>query len=251
MYRRRLAWGVCTASFSSPSCSTTSYQEILRVRDLQKPQAVKHQLLTVPPALLTFRGLWDSKTICLVVSAVGILPVLTIPALVAPPFADIPAVNVIAIGTTSRVAEVPALGVAMAVPVPALPVPIGVTVATAPLAVMLRIVVATAALPAARGLAVPTVPAVAVALPNGAATSASTAATARSAAGAADAFPISGAGVGTVVVVAVALHPDAGKGGNAAQSPGAAETRDAFRRRGGCDGAGGVCSVLLCRTCRY
>lgn len=138
----------------------------------------------------------------------------------------------------------------MAVPVSALPVPISVTVATTSLSVVLHVVVATAALSSARDLIVPTVPVVAVAFPNNATATTSAAATTRSAAGTADAFPITGTGV-CAAVVAVALHPDAGKGGNAAQSPGAGEPWDALCCCCGCNGAVRVCSILLCRTCRY
>lgn len=208
---------------------------------LQTFQAVNPQLLTVPPALLPFWGLWDSKTICLVVPAVGILPVLSIPALAVPPFGAVPAVAVVAVAAAREVGEVPALTVAMDVAVAAIAVPGGVTVAAAAFAVALDVVVtlgvvvaatalcAATTLPAPRDLAVATVPVVVVPFSD-------------NATNAAAAFSAVGAGV----CVVEALCSDAREGGNAAQIAGAGEARDTLCCRRGCDGALGVGGVLLC-----
>lgn len=255
MYRPSLAWVVCMVSFSSPSCPTTKNPKKSsgkRQHYLQRFQAVKHQLLTVPPALLTFWGLWDSKTICLVVSAVGILPVLTIPVLVVPTFVAIPAITIIAIAT-AHISEVPAFAVAMVVAVSALSVAVSVTVATASFSMALHIIVATTTLSTAWDLIVATVPVVVVSFSDNATntttanttTATTTTTTARSgnaSAAAADAFSIVGAGI----CVVEALYSDTWKSGNATQIPRAGETWNTLCCCGGCNRAVRICSVLLC-----
>lgn len=202
---------------------------------------MKHQPLTVPSTLLTFWGLWDSKTICLVVPAVGILPVLAIPVLVVPTLADIPALTIIAIAT-AHVSEMPAFTVAMVVAVPALSVPVSVTVAATSFPVALHVVVATAtALSPARDLIVPTVPVVVVSFSDDA-TAAATTTRSDAGAGAADAFSIISAGSRGVVV---ALYSDAWEGGNAAQIPGAGETWNTLCCCGSCNRAVRICRILL------
>lgn len=217
---------------------------------LQRFQAVKHQLLTVPPALLTFWGLWDSKTICLVVSAVGILPVLTIPVLVVPTFVAIPAITVIAIAT-AHISKVPAFTVAMVVAMSALSVAVNVTVATASFSMALHIIVATTTLSTAWDLIVATVPVVVVSFSDNAATTTATTTSAAAAAttaassgntGAAAAFSIVGAGI----CVVEALYSDTWKGGNATQIPCAGETWNTLCCCGGCNWAVRICSILLC-----
>lgn len=142
-----LAWGLSWFPSPAPAAQqpvtrNPKKSSGKRQHHLQIFQAANPQLLTVPPALLPFWGLWDSKTICLVVPAVGILPVLSIPALAVPPFGAVPAVAVVAVATAREVGEVPALTVAMDVAVAAVPVPGGVTVAAATFGVALDIVVA-------------------------------------------------------------------------------------------------------------
>lgn len=147
LFADELAWGLSWFPSPAPAAQqpvtrNPKKSSGKRQHHLQIFQAANPQLLTVPPALLPFWGLWDSKTICLVVPAVGILPVLSIPALAVPPFSAVPAVAVVAVAAAGEVGEVPALTVAMDVAVATVPVPGGVTVAAATFGVALDIVVA-------------------------------------------------------------------------------------------------------------
>lgn len=227
-------------SFSSPSSSTTTYQTPPNPlakgnTTCRDPRLGQHQLLTVPPALLPLWGLWDSKPICFVVSVGGLLPVVTIPALVAPPFAAVPAVTVIAV-PTARISEVPALPVAMVVAVAALSVAVNVTVATTSIPVALHVVVATTSVATARGLVVPTGPAVVVSFPDHAATTTTSG-------GNTGAAALSTVGAGTCAVEA--LSSDTWEGGNGTQTPRAGEAWHTLCCCGGCKWALRVCSVLL------